>query len=193
LSTGSLDISSSRIRVACVGDSITQGTQYPFDLSILLGPNYEVRNFGDSGSSVCLNSTNPYLNSGAFQNATKFQPNIVIVMLGTNDAHPNLQQYNASFVSNYMELINAFQSLNSKPKLWIVLPPPVFNNSTSISPDYFALNVIPSIEETAKQANLPTINVYSALANDAYCFPDGVHPDGEGAKMIADEIFIAII
>ena len=64
--TVTTDFSITKIRVACVGDSITQGTWYPFDLAMLLGPNYQVRNFGDSGSSVCLESSNPYMNSSQF-------------------------------------------------------------------------------------------------------------------------------
>ena len=84
---GNKNPSSDKIRVACVGDSITKGTEYPFDLSMLLGPNFVVGNFGVDGSTVSLNSQNTYMNTSAFQNATKFQPNIVIIMLGTNDAH----------------------------------------------------------------------------------------------------------
>ena len=185
--------SADKIRVACVGDSITEGTEYPADLSMLLGANYTVGNFGVGGSTVSLNSQNPYMNTSAFQKATEFQPNIVIIMLGTNDAHPILEQYNGSFVDDYVKLVAAFQALASKPKIWIVLPPPVFNNESGISPQYFALTVIPSIEQAAKQTNLPVINVYSALANYSDCFPDGVHPNSEGAKLIANEIYKAII
>ncbi len=190
---GNKNPSSDEIRVACVGDSITEGTEYPFDLSMLLGPNYVVGNFGVGGSTVSLNSQNPYMRTSAFQNATEFQPNIVIIMLGTNDAHPVLEQYNTSFVDDYVKLVAAFQALRSKPKIWIVLPPPVFNNGTGISPEYFAHNVIPSIEQAANETNLPVINVYSALANYSYCFPDGVHPNSEGSKLIADEIYNTII
>jgi lysophospholipase L1-like esterase len=190
---GNKKTSADKIRVACVGDSITEGTKYPADLSKLLGANYTVGNFGVGGSTVSLNSQNPYMNTSAFQNATEFQPNIVIIMLGTNDAHPDLKQYNGSFVDDYMKLVAAFQALASKPKIWIVLPPPVFNNGTGISTEYFTYNVIPSIEQAAKETNLPVINVYSALANYSDYFPDGVHPNSEGAKLIANEIYEALI
>src|SRR5208282_4042546 len=71
---GNKNPSSDKIRVACVGDSITEGTEYPFDLSMLLGPNYVVGNFGVDGSTVSLNSQTPYMRTSAFQNATEFQP-----------------------------------------------------------------------------------------------------------------------
>ena len=181
-----------KIRVACVGDSITGGTDYPAELWMLFGANYTVGNFGVGGSAVSLDSGKPYMNETAFQEAKEFQPNIVIIMLGTNDASPINAKGNESFVEDYVTIVREFQALSTKPKIWIVKPPPVFSNGTGLSPGYFASNVIPNIEEVAKQTDLPIINVYSALANSSDFFPDGVHPNGEGAKLIANEIYKAI-
>lgn len=82
------------IRVACVGDSITQGSGYPAKLQVLLGTNYSVGNFGVSGSTVTLNSTKPYMNQTAFEKAQQFQPKVVVIMLGTNDARTDLMKTN---------------------------------------------------------------------------------------------------
>jgi acyl-CoA thioesterase I len=185
---------SDKIRVACVGDSLTQSTEYPYDLWMLLcTANYTLRNFGAGGTMITLKSETPYMNTSVFQSALEFQPNIVIIMLGTNDAQPSVHQYNTSFVDDYKKLVYAFQALASKPKTWIVLPPPIFSNqSGKISPEYFKLTVIPSIEQAANETNLPIINVYSALASYSNYFPDGVHPNSAGAKLIANEIYKAI-
>jgi lysophospholipase L1-like esterase len=182
------------IRVACVGDSLTQSTAYPYDLWMLLGTEkYNVSNFGAGSRTVLLNSQTPYTNTSMFQEALEFEPNIVIIMLGTNDAQPSLVQYNTSFVGDYLKLIDAFKGLSSQPKIWIVLPPPIFNDQGGkILPDYFNSTIIPDIEQAANESNLPVINVYSALANASDDFPDGVHPDGAGAKLIADTIYAAI-
>ena len=181
------------IRVACVGDSITNGTEYPNDLWVLLGANYTVGNFGVGGASVSLDSGKPYMNEPAFQDAKEFQPNIVIIMLGANDAQPDLHRFNATFVNDYLRLVGEFQALTSKPKIWIVKPPPIFNNGTGLSTEYFILNVIPSVEQVANEANLPIIDVYSALVNHSDYFSDGVHPDKDGSKLIANEVYKAII
>jgi acyl-CoA thioesterase-1 len=117
-----------KIRIACVGDSITGGTQYPGDLGMLLGENYTVGNFGVDGSTVTLDSDNPYINNSAFQEAKEFQPNIVIIMLGTNDANPTIRQVNGSFANDYVKLVEEFQALSSKPKIYLVKPPPIFSN-----------------------------------------------------------------
>jgi acyl-CoA thioesterase-1 len=181
------------IRVACVGDSITEGTEYPDDLWMLLGANYTVGNFGVGGATVSLDAQKPYINETAFQNAKQFQPNIVIIMLGTNDARPDFHRFNASFVEDYIKLVRGFQALASKPQIWIVKPPPIFNNGTGLSTEFFSLNVIPAIERVANEADLPIINVYSTLTNHSDLFRDGVHPNSEGSKLIADAVYKAII
>jgi acyl-CoA thioesterase I len=183
-----------KIRVACVGDSITGGTDYPADLWMLLGSsNFKVGNYGVGGSTVAIDPWNPYINSSAFQEAKEFQPNIVIIMLGTNDANPLIRRNNGSFVNDYVKLVEEFQALASKPKIYLVKPPPIFCNGTTPSAEYFSDNVIPTIEQVANQTNLPIIDVYSALINYSKFFRDGVHPNEQGAILIANEIYKAII
>jgi len=179
----------SPIRVACVGDSITEGSDYPSELWMLLGSNYTVGNFGHGGTTVSLDAPTPYMQQAAFQEAKEFQPDIVIIMLGTNDALSALQIYNAFFVDDYLRIVSEFRALQSKPQIWIVLPPPIFNDGTGLSTDFFRQNIIPKIQEAANQTNLPTINVYAALSSRSDCFPDGVHPNTEGSKLIAQEVF----
>lgn len=205
------------IRIACIGDSLTQGSAYPYDLWQMLGSSgpftygnytqypdenhtvssnttsYAVGNFGAGGTFVTLQSDSPYMKTSTFHSALAYQPNIVIIMLGTNDAQPGVHQFNASFVDDYKTLIHAFQTLSSKPKIWIVLPPPIFdsqNNKTS--PEYFETNVIPNIKQAANETLLPIIDIHSALAGYPQDFPDGIHPNVEGAKLIVDEIYKAI-
>ena len=177
------------VRVACVGDSITRGTLYTIDLWQLLGPNYVVGDFGVGGVTVSLNSDSPYRNTTAFQIAQQFKPDLVIVMLGTNDARTNVIESNTAFVNDYVTLLTELQSLASKPKMWIVQPPPIFNNTANISPEYFSQNVIPSIKQAANDLNLPLIDAYAPLLDHSEYFPDGVHPDNNGANIIANAIY----
>lgn len=183
------------IRVACVGDSLTQSSEYPYDLWNLLGnESYWLCNFGAGSTTVSLKSETPYMNTTKFQDTLEFQPDIVIIMLGTNDAQPSLHQYNTSFVSDYVELVAVFQALSSTPQVWIVVPPPIFSNqSGKIDTSFFKLTIIPLIEETAKQTDLPLIDLYSALSDYSDYFPDGVHPNSLGAELIANKIYQAIM
>lgn len=182
----------SPVRVACVGDSITAASGYPFNLGLLLGSNYVVGNFGDSGAAVSLNSNDPYLRTPTFHVATQFQPNIVIIMLGTNDAHVELNDANATFIDDYTELITDFQALASKPKVWIVKPPPIFNNDLNLSVECYEQNIAPRIEQVANEADVPVIDVFSTLINHPDYFYDGIHPDIDGTNIIASSIYNAI-
>lgn len=182
-----------KIRVGCVGDSITQGTEYPNDLQILLGENYSVGNFGVGGATVTSNSDRPYVNEFAFQRAKQFLPNIVITMLGTNDAYPDFNPDIPNFVYDYGQLITAFQGLISKPKVWIVKPSPVFDDGTGISTENFETYIIPGIEQVASNMNLSIIDVFTPLLNYPKYFFDGVHPNSEGSQEIANIIYNAIM
>ncbi len=182
----------SPVRVACVGDSITAITGYPSDLQSLLGPGYVVDNFGVNGSTVQLDSWKPYMDQPEFQQALDFKPNIVIIMLGTNDDLEMLRPSNASFEQDYIKLIAAFQQLQSKPRIWIVKPPPIFSNSTDLSIPYFGGVIISKIDELANKTNLPVIDVYTAFGNHSDYFVDGVHPNSQGAALIASEVYKAI-
>ena len=64
-------------------------------------------------------------------------------MLGTNDAHPSNQQYNTTFIDDYIKLLTDLRRLNNNPSIWIVKPPPVFYNGTGISTEFFGTFIIP--------------------------------------------------
>ena len=83
-----------KIRVACIGDSITWGTAmtnrvaecYPAQLQSLLGDRYEVVNFGDPGSGVYLEPkagpsgflSHPWRTGRNGAAAYAFKPDIVV-------------------------------------------------------------------------------------------------------------------
>jgi lysophospholipase L1-like esterase len=181
------------VRVACVGDSITRGTEYTVDLWNSLGPNYVVADFGIGGATVTLNSGTGYNTSVAFKVAKQFQPNIVIIMLGTNDAKASLNEANATFIRDYELLVREFKSLPSKPVVWAVLPPPIFNNTMSVSEQLLEQNVIPNIREVSSQMGTGLIDVHTPLVGHPELFLDGVHPSSDGAKVIANTIYTALI
>jgi acyl-CoA thioesterase I len=184
--------SNGAIRVACVGDSITQDSDYPSDLQFLLGANYSVGNFGARGSTALINSWKPYMDQPEFQDAQNFRPAIVVVMLGTNDDLKSLQQYNESFEVDYARLNSSFQRLNTDPQIFVAESPPIFSNSSDLSAAYFSNTIIPQTIDLANKLNLPTIDVYDAIGNHTEYFTDGVHPNSQGAALIASEVYDAI-
>jgi lysophospholipase L1-like esterase len=183
--------SASTVRVACVGDSITKDTKYTEVLSGMLGTNYTVQNFGVGRTTVSLQFNKPYMNQPAFQEAQKFNPDIVVIMLGTNDAYLSEEQ-RSNFTNDYQALISSFQSLPSNPQIYIAVPPPVFNNTMGLPPAVLDNQVIPLVNQTATNLNLPTIDVHTPLLGTPQDFKDGVHPNMWGSEVIASEVYNAI-
>jgi lysophospholipase L1-like esterase len=176
------------IRVACVGDSITAGSGYPASLQRILGNNYAVGNFGVSGSAVSSNSNKPYMSQPAFWSAMNFEPDVIVIMLGTNDAKMNDSQNLDDFQGTYMNLISKFQELPGDQQIILVDPPPILNNTLNLSDENLVQGVIPQIAQVATSLNLTTVDVYSALTNHTEVFGDGVHPNSEGGQIIAEKI-----
>ncbi len=179
-------------RVACMGDSLTEMSAYPADLQDLLGDSYSVREFGVSAATVLINTINPYIYTTAFLSAKAFLPDIVVIMLGTNDARADNYQYIDNFLADYEQLIREVQALKSNPKIYLVKPPPIFHNDLNLSNTHLLDGVIPGIEQVAKDLDLTTIDVYTPLVNHSNYFMDGVHPTNKGASVVASEIYRAI-
>ena len=184
-------VQASSVRVACVGDSITQGA-YPKNLQSILGTDFRVGNFGVSGSTVLLNSDKPYMNQSAFLKTKSFQPSIVVIMLGTNDAHEDTYVSVENFLGDFKKLINEYQNLESDPEIWLVKPPPIFDNNMKLSNTNLEQGIIPRIELLADELNLPLVDINGVLLDYPEYFGDGVHPNFDGARLIAKEIGQAI-
>jgi lysophospholipase L1-like esterase len=191
-SSGNASNDLKQFNISCVGDSITELSGYPTELQAMLGKDYSVGNFGVSGSTVSINSKKPYVEQSAFQEAKDFQPSVVVIMLGTNDAHT--YQSTSDFGTDYMNLINEYQSLARQPEILLVKPPPIYANELELSDTKFQEDIIPVIDQIADELNLPVVNVNLALGNHPeYFIDDGVHPNPEGAFAIANEIWEALV
>lgn len=189
------------IRVACVGDSITFGAgvedrianNYPRVLGKLLGERYQVSNFGVNGATLLKKGDKPYWKLPAFKNVTDFQPHLVIIKLGTNDSKPQNWKYRGEYANDLGALIDHFQDLPSKPKIWLCKPAPVARTRWGINEKTVKGEVIPLIESVAKEKKLPIIDLFLALDDHRDLLPDGVHPNAAGAKIIAGTVHAAIV
>jgi acyl-CoA thioesterase I len=180
------------IRVACVGDSITEGSGYPHKLQTMLGSGYVVANFGVSGSTVVNNSTIPYMNQSAFERAKSFNPDIVIIMLGTNDANVNISLSEDNFEDDYSQLIEDFQQLEGKQLVWVVRSPPIFNTNSAWNNTVLETTILPHVDNVADRFDLPIINMYETFGNHTELLADGIHPTDDGSTVIASTVYDAI-
>ncbi len=186
------------IKVACIGNSITFGygienneqDSYPGVLQRLLGEGYEVRNFGLNGRNLIKKGDSPYMNEPTFKEALDFQPDIVTIKLGTNDSKPWNWEHQDEFKPDLEEMIDSFQALPSSPKIYLCLPiPAVGEGNFHINDSIIFHGVIPYIKEVAQERALPLIDLYTLLKPYPEYLPDRIHPNEEGSRIIADEIF----
>jgi sialate O-acetylesterase len=199
ISIAAADRKETKIKVACVGNSITYGFKlenrerdaYPFQLQRLLGENYEVENFGKSGATLINQAYRPYTKQEEYKKAIAFAGDIVVIMLGVNDTDPrSWPNYRDDFVPDYLSLINDFRKANPKCKIWICRLTPVSHRHPrfkSGTRDWF-WQIQADIERVAKIANVKLIDLYSPLSCRPDLLPDALHPNAEGAGIIAQTV-----
>ncbi|HEV2318133.1 MAG TPA: GDSL-type esterase/lipase family protein [Verrucomicrobiae bacterium] len=205
-------IGSEPIRVACVGDSITYGSgltnrdsqSYPAWLGRWLGPGYDVRNFGRSGATLLQKGDLPYIKQPEHAQALAFKPDIVIIMLGTNDSKhhggglpPNDDvadnwQYKAHFIPDYKALIAEFRASNPGAKIYVCCPPPCFPGRWGIDDKIIHHQIRPLVRKVGRQVRAKAIDLYKPFIGKARLFPDTVHPNADGAKMMAALVYQAL-
>ncbi len=188
-------------KVACVGDSITYGfgikgretLNYPYVLQTMLGDKYKVENFGIRGRSIGKKTKLCYTKEKAYKASLEFKPDIVVIMLGTNDAAPQNMAFLAELERDFSSLVDSYIKLPEKPVVYICTVPPSFPSGHAIQEANLA-RVRAIVGDVAKKKKLPVIDVYSILKEDEIEFfqKDKIHPNAEGAKEIAEIVFDAI-
>ncbi|RKR79932.1 lysophospholipase L1-like esterase [Mucilaginibacter gracilis] len=188
-----------KIRVACIGNSITYGylipdrehNSYPAQLQALLGDRYEVMNFGSSGKTALHAGGNAYIDTKQYQDALASKADIIFIKLGTNDSRPYYRKYIDSFYTNYKALVQQFKMLASSPR--VVLLYPVVNYLNPKPGDDYNMDIpnliIPVIQQVAAEEHCEMIDLHSLLIGHPEMFKDKLHPDSAGAGMIARRLY----
>ncbi|MBI4810724.1 MAG: alpha-L-fucosidase [Ignavibacteriales bacterium] len=185
------------IKIACIGNSITYGAgiqdrernSYPAQLQQMFGKRWEVRNFGLNGRTLLKKGDYPYWNERELIEVKEFNPNVVIIMLGTNDTKPWNWKYKNEFVSDYEKFIDEFQKIESHPLIYICIPVPAFPGDWGIRDSIIRVDIIPSIKQIQREKNVSLIDLYTPFTGKSELFPDEVHPNQDGARLIAREIY----
>ena len=189
------------IKIACVGDSITFGAgikdrknmNYPIQLGKILGKKYEIKNFGNSGSTMLKKGDKPYWKQREFKAALEFNPNIVVIKLGTNDTKPQNWKHGADYLDDYKSMISIFSNLTNKPKIYICLPVPVVESRWGITDDIVNEKIIPTLRKISNQTKCKIIDLNTPFSNKHNLIPDKIHPNAKGATIIAKEVAKSIL
>ncbi len=209
-----------KIKIACVGDSITYGTgsrdvntkSYPAQLSAMLGTTeYEVKSFGkakafmiDSRDFTDYKYTSDkamaYKTTQEYQNSLKYDSDIVIICLGANDAYGSNKNKSVDQVKYYYEsavaLAREYQALPSKPIVYFMTPPSRFDNSAFRT--YVKDTIIPKMKEAAGVVGCDVIDLFSVTdayaqkKDTKYFNKDGIHLAPDGYTLMAQTVKSAI-
>ena len=188
------------VRVACIGNSITFGAgiknrsrdSYPSVLARMLGDSCWVKNFGVSARTMLNKGDHPYMNEPAYKNALAFNPNIVVIKLGTNDSKSFNWKYKADFMKDAQTMINAFKGLPSQPKIYLCYPSKDYLTGDGINDDIISKEIIPMIKKLAKKNDLSVIDLHTAMDGMPELFPDRIHPNEKGAQVMAKAVYQSI-
>lgn len=200
---GVASLSARETKVACVGNSITEGMKienpardaYPAQLSRLLGDGYIVGNFGKSGATLLNKGHKPYTKEPEYAAALEFAPDIVLIHLGINDTDPrNWPNYNDEFVSDYLGLINSFKEVNPNVRVIIANLSPICpgHHRFKTGTRDWRYQIDQAIEDVSSLSGAELISFAYPLMDRRNLIPDNLHPTVEGAGLLAETAAAAI-
>ncbi len=188
------------VRVACVGNSITYGTgiedrehfSYPVQLQQMLGNGYVVGNFGKPGATLLYKGHRPYVEQPEFKEALRFKGDIAVIHLGINDTDPrNWPNYRDEFVKDYLSIMDSLRAANPKVRFILARMTPIadrhprFQSGTKQWHD----EIQTSIETVARVSGAELIDFHEPLYPYPNLLPDAIHPNPEGAGILAKTVY----
>ena len=178
-----------KIKVACIGDSITAGVgskmAWPKMLQQMLGDKWEVKNYGISARTLLKKGDHPWDKEHQYQDAQKLNPDVVIIMLGTNDTKPQNWKLKDEFIPDYKDMIATFNKADPKPRIFACHPPLVPGAGNFGITEAGVLEQIPMIDAMAKEVGVGVIDMHDIFKGKDAMFPDRVHPNTDGATELA--------
>ena len=220
LAAGAKEAPSRKIRVACIGDSITWGYAmtnrvvecYPAQLQRMLGDGYEVLNCGDPGAGAYLDPKvpagkwcpHPWRKGVAAARAYAFGPDIVVSNLGINDCSPYMGERGAEgsipvekglFRRQYVDLLTDFGTGERAPKfiVWTRLGPTGKGHSLKGKPNAALMEEdLKAVAAAVHATPLDMLTPLQPLVETAHFAADGIHPEGGAQRVIAEATARAI-
>lgn len=186
---------------------------YPYQLqqylnSVQSDTTYLALNYGKP-SAYAINNTeyeftypsknsNAYTASDEYQNSLRCKPDIVIIMLGTNDAYAAAanKEVSEKYTKSLESIVDSYLALSSGPEVILMLPPSRFDNAVRLKSLTDIIH--PAVRDVAERKGLRLIDTFTptddALSNRAAAIrdkifnSDGVHLSDKGYEMLAELI-----
>lgn len=187
--------------IACVGDSITYGAgvqdpdthAWPALLKERLGDDAVVYNLGVNGRTLLSTGELPYTSEPQYEQSLGLQYASYLIMLGTNDA--NAPDFDAeAFRDGARQFLQRYVDHAGATHVVVMLPPKVFVTDEATASSHASLDKniqaeLPIIQEVADELGIATIDLYHFTEGHPEWFADGIHPNEEGNRQLADYIY----
>lgn len=198
------DVIEDKVKVACVGDSITfrhgfeeePENNYPTVLAELLGEDYRVTNFGESGTCVQVDGDCAYVDQKVYSLSLDHNADVLVFMLGTNDSKAWNWNGEEAFRKNYEKLLDSYIKEAKPTKVYICTSPKAFylDDKTAGGAEFgiqpkIVDKIVRIQNEVAKERGYSVIDIYELSKDNPEWFEeDGIHPTLEGASGIANAV-----
>jgi lysophospholipase L1-like esterase len=129
----------------------------------------------------------PFEKTAAYRESLDFAPDLVLLMLGTNDSKPYNWKDPAAYTEDLKRLWKVYHALPNMPRIIVMTPPPAWGNPVPFDIDAKVIEteIRPAVLAGAETEGIPSIDLYAAFEGKPELLWDGVHPNGEGAEVIA--------
>ena len=71
---------------------------------------YRVKNFGVSGHTMLQKGDCPYMKNDVYRWCKEFNPDVVVIKLGTNDSKPQNWKYKDEFMTDAQQMIDELKA-----------------------------------------------------------------------------------
>ena len=189
------------ITIVTIGNSITAGYSntsaywaWPAQMQRMLGPEYQVKNYAVSGTTMNQHVNSSFRKTGNYPKAKAANPDILVIAHGTNDANPGWwKKWGDQFCDDYKSMVASFREEGRNPILYSVLAPPVFGTSRVEQNKNIEQEVIPRVRQVAAEVGAEVIDFNTPFVGRNDCFPDNVHPSDPTAQRMAEIVKSAIL
>lgn len=196
-----------KYHIACVGDSLTAGhnwpnESYPVYLDEYADDKYAIENCGVNGISITgyggswNDPAKQYIKQDVYQKSVRFAPDIFAIMLGTNDA-TGWENAKDKFYEQYCELLDSYIELFPNARFIMMVSPPVVTpNQFGIPNEEIKNYVNPIQRQLAGEYDFELLDLrkeFEATADYQSKFlrpnNDNVHFTKEGAQYVAQRVW----